>query len=109
MLHPAFPPAGFAVSKMKQLQGILLRSSCRLRKPSSRKTMRFTRPGDPRRRHATAQSTAAISPADVRRWYASAFRPGNTTISVVGDVSPGRARGIVERYFGNWRASAKTL
>ena len=50
---------------------------------------------------------AAISPADVRRWYAFAFRPDLTTISIVGDVNPGRARSIVERYFGNWKAFGK--
>ena len=107
MLHPAFPPAGFAVSKMKQLQGISAAEQLPAAQAIVAQDDALYAPGDPRRRHATAQSTAAISPADVRRWYASAFRPGNTTISVVGDVSPGRARGIVERYFGNWRAFGK--
>ena len=107
MLHPAFPPSGFAIAKMKQLQAL----SAAGRLPSVEATVAqdeaLYAPGDPRRRRATAQSTAAISAADVRRWYASAFRPDLTIISIVGEVSPGRARSIVERYFGNWKAFGK--
>lgn len=107
MLHPALPTAGFAVSKMKELQ--LLSAGERL--PAAQAAVAqdeaLYAPGDPRRRRPTAGSVTAISLADVRRWYASAFRPDQTTISIVGDVSPSRARSIVERYFGDWKAFGK--
>ncbi len=104
MLHPAFPPGSFAVSKMNQLQLLSAAEHLPAAQAAIAQNEALYAPGDPRRRRATAQSMAAISPADVRRWYALAFRPDLTTISIVGDVSPGRARSIVERYFGNWKA-----
>jgi zinc protease len=104
MLHPAFPPAGFAVSKIKRLQVLSAAEQLPAAQAAVAQDDALYAPGDPRRRRATAQSTAAISLADVRRWYALAFRPDLTTISIVGDVSPDRARSIVERYFGNWKA-----
>jgi zinc protease len=103
MLHPAFPPAGFAVSKMKQLQALSAAEHLPAVHAAIAQDEALYAPGDPRRRRATVQSTAAISPADVRRWYAFAFRPDLTTISIVGDVSPSRARSIAQRYFGSWR------
>ncbi|MFZ0575330.1 MAG: pitrilysin family protein [Candidatus Cybelea sp.] len=107
MLHPGFPPAGFAVSKTKQLQVLSAAEHLPAAQAIVAQDEALYAPGDPRRRRATTQSMAAISPADVRRWYAFAFRPDLTTISIVGDVNPGRARSIVERYFGNWKAFGK--
>jgi zinc protease len=107
MLRPVFPPAGFAVSKMKQMQTLSAAEHLPAVKAAIAQDQALYAPGDPRRRRATVESTAAISPADVRRWYASAFRPDLTTISIVGDMSPSRALGIVERYFGDWKAFGK--
>jgi zinc protease len=107
MLHPAFPPAGFASAKTKQLQTLSAAEQLPAVQGEIAQDEALYAPGDPRRRRATAESTAAISLADVRRWYAFAFRPDLTTISIVGDVSPGRVRSIVQRYFGNWEPFGK--
>jgi zinc protease len=61
--------------------------------------------GDPARRRATAASIDQITLDDVKAWYASAYRPDLTTIVVVGNVTPARARAAVERWFGDWKAS----
>jgi len=61
--------------------------------------------GDPERRFATPGSVAALSLADVKAAYALAFRPDLTTIAIVGDVTPARARAALARWFGGWRSA----
>lgn len=61
--------------------------------------------GDPTLREPTIQGIAALSLGDVRAYYEKAFRPDETTLVVVGAVTPGAARAAVERAFGGWRAS----
>lgn len=62
-------------------------------------------PGDPQRRFATPKSVDALSLADVKAWYASAYRPDLSTIVVIGDTTPEAARAAIERYFGGWQAA----
>ena len=107
MLHPAFPSDGFAASKMKTLQLLSAAEEVPAAQAQIAQNDALYAPGDPRRRRATPESVAAISPADVRRWYALAFRPDLATISIVGDVNPRSARSIVARYFGRWKAFGK--
>ena len=64
-------------------------------------------PGDPHRRHETAQSIEAVTLADVRRWYSFAYRPELTTIAIVGDVTPEQARAAIQHYFGPWQDGTK--
>ncbi|HEX4046538.1 MAG TPA: insulinase family protein, partial [Elusimicrobiota bacterium] len=61
--------------------------------------------GDPSRRQATPQTVESLSIGDVRGYYGKAFRPDMTTLVVIGDVSPERARAAVEAAFGGWKAS----
>ncbi len=62
-------------------------------------------PGDPRRRDVTERTIAAISLSDVERYYRFAYRPDETTIAVVGDVSPERVGAAIDKYFGGWKTS----
>jgi zinc protease len=52
----------------------------------------------------TAKSVGALTLDDVKSWYASAYRPDLTTIVVIGNVKPARARATIEKYFGSWKA-----
>ncbi len=52
------------------------------------------------RRHP--ESVAALTAADVRDYFDRAYRPDLTTLIVVGNISPERARALVEREFGEW-------
>ena len=60
---------------------------------------------DPGLREATQQTVASLTLDDVRRYYAKTMRPDLTTIVVIGDVTPGEARTVVEKWFGPWSAS----
>jgi zinc protease len=44
---------------------------------------------------------------DVRNYYRRVFRPDLTTIVVIGNVTPKRARSVIGEYFGVWKAHGK--
>jgi zinc protease len=59
---------------------------------------------DPDLRHPTSRSISSLSLADVRNYYKRVFQPAQTTIVVVGNITPERARLAIERNFGNWKS-----
>ena len=59
---------------------------------------------DPDLRHPTSRSISSLSLADVRNYYKRVFQPDLTTIVVVGNITPERARSVIERNFGNWKS-----
>ncbi|MBK8235532.1 MAG: protein kinase [Deltaproteobacteria bacterium] len=40
--------------------------------------------------------------AEVRQFYADYYRPNNTAIVLVGDITPNEALPVIEQYFGAW-------
>lgn len=42
---------------------------------------------------------------DVRNYYRHVLRPYLTTIVVMGEITPDHAREVVQKYFGEWKAS----
>ncbi len=52
----------------------------------------------------SAQTIQAFSVEDVRAFYASAYRPNNAALVVVGDVTPDRVVPMLETHFGKWQA-----
>jgi len=60
--------------------------------------------GDPSVRHATPETVRALTLEAVRAYHAKVFRPDLTTVVVIGDVTPTRARALVEKAFGNWHS-----
>lgn len=59
--------------------------------------------GDPALRHATAKSVAGLNLGEIEAYYKKTFRPDETTIVVLGDITPARAKKVVEKYFGAWK------
>ena len=107
-LHPAFPPADFAIVRRQAAQGLagLLQSPDYLFK---RAVQRAVVPdGDPQLRQPTPDSIMALKLDDVRGYFASAYRPDLTTIVVAGDVTPQEARRVVEATFGGWKSAGAT-
>lgn len=107
-LHPALTPATFAAMKADELAQVTSRQRSTDFLAEVALDDALYPPGDPERRVATPQTVSALSLGDVKSWFAAAYRPDLTTIAVVGDVSPERARAAVERAFGGWRAAGPT-
>jgi zinc protease len=51
----------------------------------------------------TAESIKALTPDDLKAFHTSAYRPGNSTLIVVGDVAPDRVLPLLEAHFGKWQ------
>jgi zinc protease len=104
-LHPAFDASDFAIVQRQAAQT----EAGEMTSPDHLAEVALARAlypaGDPSQRFATPQSLNALTLADVKAWYTGAYRPDLTTIVVVGDVTPAHARAVVERYFGDWKAS----
>ena len=104
-LNPALPASALAVAKNQMAQVVAARSSSPgfLTDHSLREAL-FP-PHDPSLRIATPESVNAVTYDALRRYYRATFRPDLTTIVVVGNVTPERARAVIEKYFGGWTAA----
>jgi zinc protease len=103
-LHPAFPAAAFQIVKQQEIGTLagLVRSPDHLADVALNKALYPA--ADPLQRFATPQTASAIELADVRSYYARAYRPDMTQVVVIGDVTPAQARATFEKYFGSWSA-----
>ena len=60
--------------------------------------------GDPTLRQATPETVSSLTLEDVKDYHGKVFRPDMTTIVVIGKVDSGRARAVIEKHFGAWKA-----
>ena len=107
-LHPAFPAQAFPIVRQQVAQGLagLLQSpGYRTRRALGHA---LAPEGDPSLREATPHSVMALQPSDLQDFYKAAYRPDLTTIVVAGDVTPERARRVVDVTFGSWQATGPT-
>ncbi len=51
----------------------------------------------------TADSITALTPEDLNAFHKSAYRPGNATLVVVGDVASEKLLPFLETHFGKWQ------
>ncbi|HWT05491.1 MAG TPA: pitrilysin family protein, partial [Xanthomonadales bacterium] len=105
MLHPAFTPAAFAVVQGNEKQTVAFANKLPKTKADLAQRLALYPPGDPRRRDITDRTIAAVTLDDTKRYYGFAYRPDETALAIVGDVTPERAASAVEKYFGPWRAT----
>ncbi|MFA6148183.1 MAG: pitrilysin family protein [bacterium] len=105
LLHPALPEDAFRVVRRQDASAV----EGELKSPEylSRRALRsrLYPKGDPSLRQATPATVAGLSLEDVRAYHGKVFRPDMTTVVVVGDVTPERAKAVVEKYFGGWKAA----
>jgi zinc protease len=105
LLRPALPEEAFKAVQQITLQAV----AGRLHSPvylSQRAFLHAIYPDkDPALRQAAPETVSSLRLQDVRNYYEKVFRPDLTTIVVVGQVTPEKAKAIVERYFGGWQAT----
>ena len=104
LLRPSLPAGAFAQQQAiqaRQAQG-------QLESPVFKFQLAIARAlypkGDPALRLATDKSIMSLTPAKLKAYYASVYRPDETTIVVIGDITPATAKAEVEKYFGSWKA-----
>ncbi|HLI04767.1 MAG TPA: pitrilysin family protein [Terracidiphilus sp.] len=104
-LHPALPEQAFQVTRRQTAQFV----EGNLQSPGYRASraldMALLPPGDPVLRQATPATVSTVTLDDVRRYHDAAVRPDLTTIVVIGDVTADEARRVIEKWFGDWKAS----
>lgn len=100
--HPAFPERWLSLQQSQlansidsenRISGILLDRAY---------LGRLLSPDDPAQRYATAQSIQGITRDDLLAYTKQYWRPDLTTLAIVGDVTPQRARAAVQAAFGDW-------
>jgi zinc protease len=104
-LHPAMPKDAFEIVKAQAaaaLKGLLQSPGYIARRTLHRALFPAS---DPTLREATPETVNALSLDDVRNYYQSTFRPDMPTVVVIGNITPGKARAIVEKYLGAWKAA----
>ncbi len=104
-LRPALPEAAFRIQRQslaRLLEGVLQSPRYKMLRALKHGLLPA---GDSALREATPATVGKLRLADVKRYFAGTYRPDLTTIVVVGDVAPERARAAVEKYFGAWKAS----
>jgi zinc protease len=103
-LHPALPASAFKIIKRQLVDSMAgeLHSPAFLTQHALE--LALSPKNDPDRDTDTSGNVSSLSLADVRNYYRRAFRPDLTTIVVVGNVTPERARSVIEHNFGTWKA-----
>jgi len=105
VLHPALPASAFAIVQQQSAQA----TAGQLTSPEYLTARAVSKalypPSDPALREATPATISALKLDDVQSYYASTFRPDETTIVVIGDVSPTTAYNAVAQWFGGWKAT----
>ncbi len=104
-LHPALPQQAFQITQQQTASFV----AGNLQSPGYR-TLRALQtallpPKDPTLREATPATVSKLTLDEVKHYYDATIRPDLTTIVVIGDVSPEQARSVIEKWFGDWKAS----
>ncbi len=104
-LRPTFPAGELERRRRERLTSLIEARD----DPGTIASLAFSRTlYGPAHRYGTAQigtaaTIAAFTPDDLRAFYASAFRPDNAALIVVGDVVPDTVMPLVEQAFGGWK------
>ncbi len=104
-LHPALPREAFEIVKRQIAQSVAgqLKSANYLASRALRAAL-FPK-DDPTLRRPLPETVSALTLDDVRTYYRAAVRPDLTTIVVIGRTTPAKAKAVIEKYFGAWRAA----
>jgi zinc protease len=104
-LHPALPEQAFGVVKQQTAQFVAGNMKSPGYRTSRALNLALLPAGDPVLRETTPETIAKITLDSVKQYHAATIRPDLTTIVVIGDVSPEEAKTVIEKWFGDWKAT----
>ncbi len=62
-------------------------------------------PNDPSLRQPNPAKVMKLTLQDLKDFYHKSFRPDLTTIVIVGNITPNKAKATVEKYFSSWKTT----
>ncbi len=103
MLHPSFAPAEIERKRRQTLSAL----EVAYQDPGYLADTAFddlafsgTPYGHPQ--DGTMESVRRLDSADLKSFHSRYYRPGNSILAAVGDITPEEAFALAERFFGNW-------
>ena len=108
ILNPSFPESDFARQQKQRLAGIQREKA----EPVTMALRVFPQLlygpqhayGNPFTGSGTEASVAKLTPADMRSFHATWFKPNNATLVVVGDITLAEITPKLERLFSGWKS-----
>jgi zinc protease len=104
-LHPALPEQAFRITQRQTAQFV----AGNLKSPGYRTSraldLALLPTGDPELRETTPDTVSKLTLDEVKEYHDTSIRPDLTTIVVIGDVTPDDAKAVIEKWFGDWKAS----
>jgi len=104
-LHPALPEQAFRITQQQAAQFVAGNMQSPGYHTSRALDIALLPKDDPVLREATPQSVMKLTLDEVKQYHAATVRPDLTTIVVVGDVTADEARTVIEKWFGDWKAT----
>jgi zinc protease len=104
-LHPALPEEAFHVVQQQTTQFVAGNLVSPGYKTSRALDIALLPKGDPALREVLPATVGKVTLDQVKQYMANTFRPDLTTIVVIGDVSPAAANEVIEKWFGEWKAT----
>jgi len=103
-LNPAFSPAAMKMvrDQYSHMVAARMHTPAFIASRSLRESL-FSK-GDPSLREPLPENIGRLTMADVLNYYRTTYRPDLTTIVVIGNITPEKARAVIEKYFGAWHA-----
>jgi zinc protease len=100
--HPAFPEHWLSLERGQLANTVQMEENVSGTMVTHAYLQNLLAPSDPSLRFASPLSVASITRRDLIAYAQKYWRPDLTTIAIVGDVTPARARKAVEAAFGSW-------
>jgi zinc protease len=104
-LHPALPENAFLVTRQQTAQFVAGRQRSPGYQTSRAIDLGLVPPGDPILRETTPETVTKLTLDEVKQYHDMAVRPDLTTIVVIGDVTADEAKAVIEKWFGDWKAT----